>query len=124
MTTIEDVMECGHRYADATGSTMAAEQALRAAIEQYAAERVAEADSEIKCLRAERDHARAKVDNAVKLLVSIHSCMYPSAVKTADGRLMVFRPENPHEYMQALSDRIRAIPDGMVAHGIWEQQNG
>ena len=65
-------------------------------------------------LRAERDHARASVDNAVKLLTGIHSCMYPSAVKMEDGRLMVFRPDNPHEYLQALSDRIRAIPDELA----------
>lgn len=28
---------------------------------------------------------------------------------------MVFRPENPHEYLQALSDRIRALPDELAA---------
>ena len=69
-------------------------------------------------LRAERDQARARVDSAVKLLTSIHSCMYPSAVKMGDGRLMFFRPENPHEYLQALSDRIRTLPDEMVARGV------
>ena len=66
---------------------------------------------ENRVFRGERDQARARVDRAVELLTSIHSCMYPNAVKMADGRLMVFRPENPHEYMQALSDRIRALPD-------------
>lgn len=69
-------------------------------------------------LRAERDHARARVNNAVALLTAIHSCMYPSAVKMEDGRFMVFRPENPHEYLQALSDRIRALPDELVARGV------
>lgn len=67
-------------------------------------------------LLAERDHARDHFDRAVKLLTSIHSCiMYPSAVKLEDGRLMIFRPENPHEYLQALSDRIRALPDEIAA---------
>ena len=73
---------------------------------------------ENRVLRAERDQARVRVESAVNLLTAIHSCMYPSAVKMEDGRLMVFRPENPHEYLQALSDRIRALPDELVARGV------
>lgn len=83
-----------------------------------AGQQIEQLQRQCEILRAERDHARARVDNAVKLLASIHSCMYPMAVKAGDGRLMVFRPENPHEYMQALSDRIRAIPDEMEARGV------
>jgi len=70
---------------------------------------------ECEILSIERDHARIMYENAVKLLTSIHSCMYPNAVKMEDGRVMVFRPENPHEYLQALSDRIRALPDEIAA---------
>ena len=69
-------------------------------------------------LQAERDQARARVDSAVKLLMGVHSCMYPPAVMMADGRLMVFRPGNPHEYLQCLSDRIRALPEEMMACGV------
>lgn len=93
------------------------DEELEAAL-MRAGQQIEQLQRQIKVLRAERDQARARVDNAVKLLTGIHSCMYPSAVKMEDGRLMVFRPENPHEYLQALSDRIRALPAEMAAHGV------
>jgi hypothetical protein len=67
---------------------------------------------EIKVLRNERDRARAQVDCAVKLMSGIYSLMYPAPVTTADGHTRVFRPINidPHEVLQELSDRIRALP--------------
>ena len=67
-------------------------------------------------LRAERDHARACLANAVKLLTGIHALLYPAPVTTDDGRTMVFRPKDPdpHEVLQALSDRIRALPDELA----------
>lgn len=71
-----------------------------------------------KCevLRAERDHARATMDNALKLLTGIHSLLYPAPITTADGRTMVFRPSNPrpHDVLQELSNRIRALPDALA----------
>jgi len=68
---------------------------------------------QIDVLRAERDQARARVDTAVRLLTGVHSLLYPAPITTADGRTMVFRPTDPdpHEVLQALSDRIRALPD-------------
>lgn len=71
----------------------------------------------IEVLRAERDHARACRDNGVKILSGIHSMLCPKPFATPDGRTMVFRPKNPdpHEVLQELSDRIRAIPDEMLA---------
>lgn len=67
-------------------------------------------------LRAERDHERAKVANSVRLLIGIHSLMYPAPIKIEDGRTMVFRPKDPdpHTVLQELSDRIRAIQDEIV----------
>ena len=64
----------------------------------------------------EREQARARVDSAVKLLVGIHSLLYPAPITTADGRTMVFRPEDPdpHTVLQELSDRIRALPDELA----------
>ena len=63
-------------------------------------------------LKAERNSARAQVDNLVMQLSSVHSFLYPPATKLQDGRTMVFRPKDPdpHEVLQELSDRIRAIP--------------
>lgn len=73
--------------------------------------------SQVDALRYERDHARATKDKAVQLLVAIHSLLYPPYIKTADGRTMAFRPKSPdpHEVLQELSDRIRALPDELAA---------
>jgi len=66
-------------------------------------------------LRAERDHARAQYNNAIKRIVGIHSLLYPAPVTAADGRRFVFRPKSfdPHEILQELSDRIRALSDAL-----------
>lgn len=67
----------------------------------------------IEILRIERDIEREKVTRLINLLVSIHSLMYPPPMKHEDGRMFVFRPKSvdPHEVLQELSDRIRAIED-------------
>lgn len=67
----------------------------------------------VEILRIERDHAHAKFDYSIKLLTGIHSLLYPAPLKMEDGRTLVFRPKDPspHEVLQALSDRIRALPD-------------
>jgi hypothetical protein len=64
----------------------------------------------------ERQHARACLDNAVRLLSGIHALLYPAAITAEDGRTMVFRPkdQDPHEVLQALSNRIRALPDELA----------
>lgn len=71
--------------------------------------------------RAERDHARAQFHNAARLISGIHMLLYPKPIKLDDGRTMVFRPENPHEFMQVLSDKIRALPDELAAMQAKEQ---
>ncbi len=70
----------------------------------------------LEVIRAERDHARACLDNAVKMLTGIHSLLYPAPITMDDGRTMVFRPKDPdpHEVLQELSDRIRALPDAIA----------
>ena len=87
----------------------------------YAAQAVAmewcgNANDKIERLRAERDSARAKVEYTTRLLAGIHALLYPPPVTTADGRTMVFRPKtlDPHEVLQELSDRIRALPDELA----------
>lgn len=71
----------------------------------------------IERLRAERDNARARFELAAKLLTGIHALLYPPPTTLPDGRTFVFRPENPgpHEVLQELSDRIRALPDEIAA---------
>lgn len=68
-------------------------------------------------LLIEREHARIMYEHSVKLLTSIHSLLYPPATKLPDGCTMVFRPKDPdpHTILQALSDRIRALPDEITA---------
>jgi hypothetical protein len=72
---------------------------------------------QVEVLLAERDMARARVDRCVAILTGIHSLLYPPPTRLPDGRVFVFRPTdpNPHEVLQALSDRIRAIPDELDA---------
>ena len=59
-------------------------------------------------------------DNAVRLLNGIHALLYPAPIDTADGRTMVFRPKSPdpHQVLQELSDRIRALPDERITAGL------
>lgn len=68
-------------------------------------------------LQAQRDHSRAQFDSAVKLLTRIQSLLYPAPFVMPDRRTMVFRPKSPdpHEVLQELSDRIRAIPNELAA---------
>ena len=76
---------------------------------------VARERRQVEVLRAERDHARARTDAAVKIIVGIHSLLYPPRVKLGDGRTMQFHQADANEWMQALSDKIRALPDELVA---------
>lgn len=64
---------------------------------------------------AERDHAKACYDRAVKILTGIHALLYPPRVTRDDGKTFEFHSPHVHEQMQALSDRIRAIPDEIAA---------
>ena len=74
------------------------------------------AGQQIDWLQRQNEVLRAERDNAVKLLTGIHSLLYPAPITTANGRTMVFRPSdpNPHEVLQELSSRIRALPDALA----------
>lgn len=94
---------------------------------RQAAEDLAAADKSVAAYMAERNqardrvrHLRAQVDNAAALLTGIHSLLYPAPITTPDGRTMLFRPKDPdpHEVLQELSDRIRALPEKLAAAGI------
>ena len=64
---------------------------------------------------AERDHARACYDRAVRILTGIHALLYPPRTTDNDGRAWEFHSPMVHEQMQELSDRIRALPDEIAA---------
>lgn len=90
------------------------ERELADAVEStaYAMERL---EREAVILRYERERWAAAYDSSVKLLVGIHAVIYPMVVKLDDGREMRFNSPYLHEQMQAISDRIRAIPDELAA---------
>lgn len=64
---------------------------------------------------AERDHARACYDRAVRILSGIHALLYPPRFTDNDGRTWQFKSPLVEEQMQELSDRIRALPDELAA---------
>ena len=67
----------------------------------------------IEALRDERDHARECRERAVQVLAGIHALLYPPKHTNAVGVTFKFHSPYVHEQMQALSDRIRAIPGEM-----------
>jgi hypothetical protein len=97
-------------------STMGELRRLRDAIAALSAREGGEADRRAEILRHERDHARACYENAVRILTGIHAVIYPQIVEMADGRKFAFNSPLLHEQMQALSDRIRAIPEELALH--------
>jgi len=64
---------------------------------------------------AERDHARARYDQTVRILTGIHALLYPPRFTDNDGRTWQFKSPLIEEQMQELSDRIRALPDEIAA---------
>lgn len=59
------------------------------------------------------DRERKGRELIIRQLTAIYSLLYPPPARLLDGKVMVFRPKNidPHEILQELSDRIRALPD-------------
>lgn len=54
--------------------------------------------------------ARAKADRLAEILLGIHSLLFPPITEVG-GKAFRFKPDDAADYMQALSDRIRAIPE-------------
>jgi len=55
-----------------------------------------------------------KAQHFVTILCSIHALLYPPTIKLDDGRIMQFNSPMKAEQIQALSDRIRSIPDDII----------
>lgn len=73
--------------------------------------------AEVERLRVERERWYTSFEHVSRILSGIHALMYQEPFALSDGRTLVFRPKglDPHEILQALSDRIRAIPDEVAA---------
>lgn len=59
----------------------------------------------------ERDRAMARYDITVKILIRIHALLHPPKVTDGRGQTFAFHSPMLDAQVQALSDRIRAIPD-------------
>lgn len=68
-----------------------------------------------KVYAAERDHARACYERTVRILCGIYAVINPPRVNDNEGRTWEFISPMASEQLQALSDRIRAIPDEIAA---------
>ena len=117
MTMLDDLRDVVQACADAKGHAPLSdtELTLRLFVKRHAAQIEQDArDAEV--LRHERDNARIHVERLAKVLVGIHALLYP-APQEIDGKRYVFSPplDSANEWMQALSDRIRSIPDEVDA---------
>ena len=70
---------------------------------------------DVEVYHAERDHAKACYDRAVRILTGIHALLYPPRFTDNDGRTWQFKSPLAEELIQELSDRIRALPDELAA---------
>lgn len=74
-----------------------------------------------KLLRKNRDldEENAKLQKQVESLAAwlsgIHMAIYPQLTQAPDGKTYRFVAPDPHEYLQALADRIRSIPEELAA---------
>ena len=68
----------------------------------------------MRVARIERDQARHRVERALAILTSICNLTNPPRL-THDGKVYEFNNPRANETLQALSDRIRAIPDEIAA---------
>lgn len=69
---------------------------------------------QVEGLILQRETERLNHRRVVEVLANIHGLLYPPLTKTPDGKTWAFRPDDPHEWMQAISDRIREIPDEII----------
>jgi len=99
------------RITEAIRSTGEKLEEVARAIELLRPAIAARLERENEVLRIERDHSRRQFSASVELLCGIHHLLYPAPATRDDGVTFVFRPQNPHEFMQELSDRIRALPN-------------
>lgn len=65
-------------------------------------------------LRMELHRAREKSERLVQVLCSVHALLYPKYVTNPAGQVFRFTYPDPHDLLQELSNRIRAIPDQLL----------
>lgn len=80
----------------------------------YETKRVLDLERTLEIWRHRAEHAEACYQNAVRILTDIHALLHPPQVTTPDGRKFVFKSPMLDEQVQALSDKIRAIPNELA----------
>lgn len=69
----------------------------------------------VKVLAAQRDQALAHRDRVLNILGGIFGLLNPRQIVDSEGRTWQFKSPTVEWQLQALSDRIRALPDEMEA---------
>jgi hypothetical protein len=83
---------------------------------------IAELREQVTILQHEVDAARHSKERAVRILTGIHALLHPPIFTDRDGKMWQFKSPIIEEQMQALSDRIRAIPEEIDAINATEQK--
>lgn len=73
------------------------------------------ASDAFKIASAENSRLQQNLANAVRILAAVHATIYPQLAAAEDGTTYRFNAPNPHDYLQALGDTIRAIPEKINA---------
>lgn len=81
----------------------------------YFEKREAELTTHRDILTHELNYARERFNKAIRVLSGIHSLLYPPHFTDKDGKVLAFKSPIVEEQIQALSDKIRAIPDDISA---------
>lgn len=77
---------------------------------------------QVEVLQHEVDAARQSKERTLRILMSIHALLHPPIFTDRDGKMWQFKSPIIEEQMQALSDRIRAIPEEIDAVAATEQK--
>jgi len=108
-------------YCEGTGSTGYAgfkypedAQPLKDRIAELEA-KLAEAMKDAEIRQHELMAAREKADRVVQILCRIHALTTPRPIQASDGKTYRFKDPNAADTLNALSDRIRSIPDDLAA---------
>lgn len=80
-----------------------------------AADRIERLERRLEAAAHTIKQERQRADHFGRLLSGIHGLLYPPRLTDDQGRTWAFNSPDPHQHMQMLSDRIRALGDELKA---------